>query len=262
VAVLSSGSATGFVRAALAASPGPARQLGSFPTACYLELGSGAVIAVLTSDAVQLPIGLTLPWSSGELDLLSVVRGLDGAVVRPGEPPEVRLGRLRVAATGRWDARLRHCGRPVCFPRLADVSDVWSDSPDPFGDPAAAVAGLLGRGPGLTPAGDDLLCGALAAARLFGIPAGPLADAVRDRLAGSERATTALSRQLLLCALAGDGLPELQRLAEAMCSPVSPDPVDRAWRRLLRIGHSSGAALAAGLLAGAPYAATSRPAAA
>jgi len=252
VAVLSSGSATGFVRAALAGSPGPARLLGSFPTVCYLELGSGAVIAVLTSDAVQLPIGLTLPWPSSGLDLPSLVRGGQPAV-RPGE---LRLGRLRVAVTGLRDARLRYCGRPVEFPAVPDLRSVLPDGPlDPFGDPIAAAAGLLGRGPGLTPAGDDLLCGALAAGVLFGIPGNRLAEAVRARLAGP-LITTGLSRQLLLRALAGDGLPELQRLAEAMCSQ---DGVEQACRRLLRIGHSSGAALAAGLLAGARQA---RPAAA
>jgi len=258
VAVLSSGSATGFVRAALAGSPGPARLLGSFPTACYLRLGSGAVIAVLTSDAVQLPIGLTLPWSSSRLDLRTVSRGGEPAV-RPGTPPEVRLGRLRVAATGRRDAGLRYCGRPVEIPALpGGLSDVLSDTVDPFVSPDAAVAALLGRGPGLTPAGDDLLCGALAATRLFGIPGTQLADAVRNRLA-LPLSTPDLSRQLLLSALAGDGLPELQQLAEAMCARAG---VERAWRRLLRIGHSSGAALAAGLLAGARQAAATRPAAA
>ena len=84
-----------------------------------------------------------------------------------------------------------------------------------------------------------------------------LAAAVRDRLS-LPLITTDLSRQLLLRALAGDGLPELQQLAAAMCAQAG---VERAWHRLLRIGHSSGAALAAGLLAGARHAA-SQPAAA
>jgi hypothetical protein len=133
------------------------------------------------------------------------------------------------------------------------LPEVWPDEsfgPDLFDDPVGAVARLLGRGPGLTPAGDDLLCGALAATVLFGVPRPDLARAVVARLAGSELATTSLSRQLLLRAVAGDGLPELRLLAEAMCRP-DPHPVERAWQRLLRIGHSSGAALAAGLLAGA-----------
>ncbi|HEU5269796.1 MAG TPA: DUF2877 domain-containing protein [Jatrophihabitans sp.] len=265
--VLSTGNATGFVRSALADSPGPARLLGSFPTACYLRLGSGAVVAVLTADAVQLPIGVTLPWPSSRLDLRTV--GPVGAVVRPDE---IRLGRLRVAVTGRRDAALRYCGRPVRLPADATgLPDLFGD-PDPladpdlagaldlFSDPAGAVAALLGRGPGLTPAGDDLLCGALAATVLFGLSGAGLRRAVLDRLAGSEGVTTGLSRQLLLSAVAGDGLPELQSLGAAICRP-DLEPVERAWRRLLRIGHSSGTALAAGLLAGARHA-TSRLAAA
>ena len=237
--MLSSGSATDFVRFALAGSPGPARLLGSFPTACYLELASGAVVAVLTSDAVRLPIGVTLPWPSSRLDLRALAPA--EAAVRPAE---IRLGRLRVTLTGRWDAALRCCGRPV---RVPDVAlGRWLD---PFGDPSLAVRRLLGRGPGLTPAGDDLICGALAATRLFGLAADRLADAVRDRLAGGS-VTTSLSRQLLLRAADGDGLPELQRLAEALCDP-DPRPIEPALRDVLRIGHSSGAALAAGLLAGA-----------
>jgi hypothetical protein len=256
VSVLSSGLAPPFVHAALV--PGPARLLGSFPTAGYLQLGSGTVIAVLTSDAVQLPIGVTLPWSSSELDL----PGLIGpGVVASG--PELRLGRLRIAVRGRREAALRYCGRPVQLTGPVGF-EVWDaldlDRADPFGDPTAAVGRLLGRGPGLTPAGDDLLCGALAASVLFGIEACGLAEAVRNRLADLDGGTTSLSRQLLLRAAAGDGLPELQQLGRALCQ-LDPVPVEAAWRRLLAIGHSSGAALGAGLLAGARQAAT-RPVAA
>jgi hypothetical protein len=241
--------------------PGPARLLGSFPTAGYLQLGSGAVIAVLTSDAVQLPIGVTLPWSSSELDLPSLAGSGAGVVVRPG--PELRLGRLRIAVRGRRAAALSHCGRPVQLtgPAGSGASDILEglDRVDPFD--AGAVGRLLGRGPGLTPAGDDLLCGALAATVLFGVDDCRLAEAVRTRLAHPDRVTTSLSRQLLLRAAAGDGLPELQQLGRALCQP-DPLPAEAAWRRLLAIGHSSGAALGAGLLAGARHAAASRPVAA
>lgn len=263
VAVLSSGSAPGFVWAALAESPGPARLLGSFPAACYLRLRSGAVIAVLSADAVQLPIGLTLPWRESQLGLRSV----GAATVCAGDPPELRLGRLRITLTGTRDAALPHCGRPVQLagppdgggPAWTQLERLWPG--EPFDDPAGAVGRLLGSGPGLTPAGDDLLCGALAASALFGIPGTALADAVLGRLAGSDLATTSLSRQLLLRAVAGDGLPELGQLGRALCQP-DPAVSRPAWQRVLRIGHSSGAALGLGLLAGARHAAAMRTAAA
>ncbi len=260
MAVLSSGRATGFACAALAGSPGPARLLGSFPSACYLELGSGAVVAVLTSDAVQLPIGVTLPWSSDRLDLRTV--GSDPAEVLAGSSPGIRIGRLRVRLTAGRDAGLPPCGRPVRIPEWAAGVAGWPDGAGwrqaqaaLFDAPEAAVQRLLGRGPGLTPAGDDLLCGALAAVRLFGIADDGLATAVRRRLADhTALTTTSLSRQLLLCAAAGDGLPELANLGSAMCGP-DPEPAEQALSELLRIGHSSGAALATGLLAGARRAA-------
>ncbi len=266
MAVLSSGSAPGFVWSALADSPGPARLLGTFPTACYLRLRSGAVIAVLSADAVQLPIGLTLPWRSSQFDLPSAVLAGQPAVACPADPPVLRLGRLRLTLAGRRDATLPRCGRPVQLAGPPDGGPAWAElarwcPADPFDDPVGAVGRLLGRGPGLTPAGDDLLCGALAATALFGLPGTALAAAVLDRLASSDRATTSLSRQLLLRAAAGDGLPELRELGRTLCLP-DPAASRPAWRRLLRIGHSSGAALGLGLLAGARRAAATRPAAA
>ena len=73
--------------------------------------------------------------------------------------------------------------------------------------------------------------------------------------------TTSLSRQLLLSAVAGNGLPELQELGQALCQPAAA-AAERAWRRLSRIGHSSGTALGIGLLAGARQAVPTRTAAA
>ena len=47
----------------------PADVLGRFATALYLRLAGGEVIALLSSDAVRLPIGLILPTSSREFPL-------------------------------------------------------------------------------------------------------------------------------------------------------------------------------------------------
>jgi hypothetical protein len=57
------GSATPFVRGQTQSQVGPVTVLGTFPTAIYLEFPSGAVIAVQTSNAVALPIGVVLPHS-------------------------------------------------------------------------------------------------------------------------------------------------------------------------------------------------------
>ena len=228
--------ATEYVAGLMRRPAAPARVLGRFDTACYLELADGSVLAVLTADAVQLPIGLTVAGLGRFPDVSAAVVG-DG---------RVQLGPLSIEAARVRSARLRPAGLPQV---PAEPSPLLTD-------PEAAVATRLGRGPGLTPAGDDELCGALAGLALFGTagsraaefdgaePDGArLREAVLARLT-DRRATTSLSAALLRRAVAGDGLPELQRLGEALCGRGS---VAAATEAVLRIGHSSGAALAAGL---------------
>src|SRR5262249_39110492 len=73
--------------------------------------------------------------------------------------------------------------------------------------PAPAVAQLLGRGPGLTPTGDDVLAGALVALSALGAPAAVvLADAVTAAAPG---ATTTVSAALLTHAARGECIPQL-----------------------------------------------------
>jgi hypothetical protein len=102
---------------------------------------------------------------------------------------------------------------------------------------------LVGAGPGLTPTGDDVLAGALVAAHATGD--GRLATLRSDtRAALRTRGTTAVSRGLLAHALDGYATVEVAEFVIATCA----GDVDDAAARLLRVGHSSGAALAAGAL--------------
>lgn len=100
---------------------------------------------------------------------------------------------------------------------------------------------LVGAGPGLTPTGDDVLAGALVAGHATADPrlAGWRA-AVRRAM--RTRETTAVSRGLLTHALDGWATPELADFVTAICRGTLGD----AGERLLAVGHSSGAALAAG----------------
>ncbi len=109
-----------------------------------------------------------------------------------------------------------------------------------------AVAGLVGLGLGLTPAGDDVLCGLLVGLHATG--RAPTAAAISAAI--DLRATSRLSADLLR--LAGDGHACLEVLAllAAMHRAGAPGNTDRATDRLLAIGHTSGADLATGLLLG------------
>lgn len=248
-------SATDFVRRELATGAGAATILGAFPTALYLELATGSVLAVLTADAITLPLGLVLPTASARTPLHRY-RGpasVDGGAVCVGD--------LRVRAAGDRPSKVPFVGAPLAGrvtearaalaeparqlgfdPRTPSDATAWS--------PTAVAVDLLGSGPGLTPAGDDFLCGLLAGAIAFARPYAELRAAIASVLADRPRATTSLSRQLLLLACDGYAIEPVIDLARALCSPDGR-AVSGAAERISVIGHSSGFALGCGVLAAA-----------
>lgn len=242
-------SATRQVVEQLAGADGELIVLGAFPTAVYLQLPRSAmVLAVLSADAVRLPIGLVLSARSTALALASVTE----ARLRRGE---LELPGLRILARPDRSAALHPAGRPAQLPGLRRLAAGTSIGLPPalvagLGTDPGVVAGLIGRGPGLTPAGDDLLCGLLAGSVLFGVDAEDVRHAVLDELASRPRATTSLSAALLRRAVAGEGIEQLSMLGQALCG-TDPALLARAWAALCAVGHSSGAALGAGLLAAA-----------
>ncbi|MEO5708531.1 MAG: DUF2877 domain-containing protein [Nocardioidaceae bacterium] len=105
-------------------------------------------------------------------------------------------------------------------------------------DPSA----LVGRGPGLTPSGDDEVAGALVAAHATGDPRlDAWCSATRDALLS--RRTTAVSWGLLHHALEGWATPELAAHVDEACTGHRGP----AFERLLTVGHTSGRALAEGV---------------
>lgn len=109
-----------------------------------------------------------------------------------------------------------------------------------------AMLALLGRGPGLTPEGDDLLAGAAIAAAAAGGPL-TLPPALRSL-------TTPLSATLLELAVVGAGPLAVHALV---------DPAREDWRAALRelvgLGASSGRAIALGVAAAAAVLGARRP---
>ena len=115
---------------------------------------------------------------------------------------------------------------------------------------AAAVRDVLGRGPGLTPEGDDLLAAVAGTLAVLG-PAmeqdGSTLSAVLEALAPIPGRTTALSATLLTLALERR-LPEpAGRLLDLTGAGETAWPA--ALARLERLGHGSGRAYAAGIAA-------------
>ena len=109
---------------------------------------------------------------------------------------------------------------------------------------ADVATGLIGRGEGLTPLGDDLLAGWLALHRAAGVATPAVDDVVRSHA----HRTTLLSATLLDCAVHGEVLPEYAAWVGAL--GTSDAPVRAA--ALSAVGATSGA----GLLLGAHLALT------
>jgi len=105
----------------------------------------------------------------------------------------------------------------------------------------------VGLGSGLTPAGDDVLAGALVALAAGG-HRHALVAAVLEALPGR---TTALSAVLLRHACDGLAVPALVDVVDGFQAAGDGRTTDLPGRvgRLLAVGHSSGAALAHGAVA-------------
>jgi hypothetical protein len=194
------------------------------------------VLCVGTLEAVRLPGSLVVPALPGSgtayagRGRLVVGRG-SWRVVRWWRPPRASaLGRpaFDVRALLPREDRLLGLGVPVPCPSYGGLNP----------------AELVGAGPGLTPAGDDVLAGALVAAYATGDPrlAG-WSRQTRDAL--STHRTTAVSRAMLHHALDGYATPELAGYVTAVCRGGD---VERAGARLEAVGHTSGTALLAGVL--------------
>ena len=128
-----------------------------------------------------------------------------------------------------------------------DALRIAVKSRQPAGIATALVAGL-GNGPGLTPAGDDLVLGFLLALNRWGnrlcpdLPPEPINRALVE---AARQRTTALSASLIECA--ANGLAD-ERLVLALDGLVSGNLTeDRIVDHFQDWGHTSGAAALAGM---------------
>jgi Protein of unknown function (DUF2877) len=242
------------VAALVLGEPAGATVVGAHRYALYLSVG-GRVLPVVTSDALALPTAVRLavpsgavPWGVAAGDQVLVGGGLvalpalDVAAARTWRPARVRpVAAPRVGCSdGRrgshLSTQLEGSGAGDEHEWLARGIRAALDSP-------AGVGALVGRGPGLTPSGDDALAGALLVAHALGTGTA-LADAVRARLA----ATTAVSAALLDAAADGYAARPVVMLVDAAVADDA-EAVRRALPAVLAIGHTSGADTVTGIRA-------------
>jgi len=186
--------------------------------AVYVEV-QGHCVGVVAASAVAVPCALQVAGdvapSAARAEVRDGVLHLDDVALRIGRIRDVRVPRL----TG-----------PV------------ATGPAPLS--REEVAALVGVGDGLTPYGDDVLCGWLGAHRAAGVATSDVDDAVR----ALAHRTTLLSATLLDCAVRGEVLAEFAAWLRSLGTPREP----AAAATLSSIGHTSGL----GLLRGARRALT------
>ncbi len=225
----------------------------SATVASYLSVpepgSSTPVIALLTKDAVRLPIGVSVATERLP-EAGSVVRIGDGSIV----------GSDRTWRPVRWwdprpglstDDLVRHGSK------LLEVLE--GQLPSAFGLPLADALGVagslaagdvgpalevIGLGPGLTPAADDVVAGALAVLALCG-RLHHLVTAAVDLRASTH--TTALSAALLAAAGKGQVIPQAAAVLAVLATGGSPARLRSVAAELFSVGATSGHDLCAGM---------------
>lgn len=241
--------------------PRAATVLGTSAYAVWL-LVDESVIVVSTVDATRLPNSVEIPADS-KADLFKLVHhgasveigfnrvmleGLTVNVARWWDPrpvlPTTTLAQLQTNISG-LPSEVPDVDSPLLHQALADNS--------PTGLLVAAKS-MLGRGSGLTPEADDYLAGALAALRTLG-PAVASRDveSMLDRVSAplarlADLRTTTFSAALIHYALRGQVAAPAGALLRAL---AGRGEIALSHSVLCNVGHSSGPALAAGIILGA-----------
>lgn len=247
----------------------PAVELGEGAGQVLAVDGRGRVVAVYRRAAyLRLPAGLVALVVPGVWRGPSHVRcGARPGLLAPGDRVDVaggaslRIGGVVVDLSRATVWR----GRLPAPEALAAASAAIFESAPPTAllDPRYAdrLAGALhrldhddldgvaralgGLGPGLTPAGDDVLAGILLVRRALG------GDAAGPRLEAAVRAvrTTWIAKEMLVWAARGQAVEPVHDLLVALAGGDGPRAA-ASLAALARLGHTSGADLAFGLAMG------------
>lgn len=217
----------------------------------------GRILPVVQPGALLLPSAVRLPTT-------------EALVARLGQQVEVGEGRLRSAdweieAVRQWRPRAVHVAAPLSQVMLADPSDQprylgHAMTPTLRGLAAElayaltlgrtdrarrAAAGLVGLGPGLTPSGDDVICGLLLTLR--GAGRTDLVTELADLLEPLLDRTSALSAALIACAVRGFAVPAVIDLVDLLAATGHAG--DDRIAAVAVIGHTSGVDLLTGISA-------------
>lgn len=246
-------------------SPGSGVVHSVFARAVNLDL-RGELWTLVAAEKADLPFGIRVGLSN-----------LDPLRLRGGEAVSVRAGFVGIGARLVVDCRAASRWAPACpaeaAPGLTERLDVlraaarhraWPGSERMAHAVRTALqdgtglgpvlAQVVGRGPGATPAGDDVLVGALAAltSPRSGRPGARAAALLCRSLLPLLSTTSDVSGQLLRQAARGLFCRDLHELVAAVIADTHARDLHESVRRVIETGATSGGDACEGLLAFAP----------
>ncbi|GAB3301454.1 DUF2877 domain-containing protein [Epidermidibacterium keratini] len=242
--IVASAAAAAAATQLIATATGPGRRVAEFAHTQLFELPTceGTQLLALTTGSAS--------YSANSVRLpATYFHALDGERLEVTGTRELTVGALRITITRTWRSavprlvrnRTQNGAAPPISTRTGDSGAILQSAIGARPPAPTTIDQLIGWGGGLTPTGDDIVCGLLAAARAYADPR--LAD-WSAQTAARLHATTDLSAQFLRLAMAGHVTAELRELLLALDTPH----LAAAVRRLLRVGHASGADLGTGVL--------------
>jgi len=249
-----------------------------FQNACNLRLKTGEIVVLLVRENLNVPHGIRLNTPQGFS--FEAILPVDAAM-------HIRAGVLRFETSSPFALDLRtaniwHCPIGALGANMAELSNLtaWHNATDCFQhhdkqtgldgfafwpdlraaifqveakQTASLLNPLIGRGPGLTPSGDDFIVGLLA-----GLWAQASHDPKRTRyitvlgksLEKYLPKTSDISAAYLSAACQGEVSESLSILSCALARGANAATLKSAMDQALAVGHTSGADGVAGLLAG------------
>jgi hypothetical protein len=242
----------------LTGQPRPATVLGTERHAVWLRTDDDVVVAT-TADATRLPNSIEIGRPSSAGVFAHIEHGTTATIGSRG----IVFDSIAIDAVRWWNPRpaLPDVSRAALEATVASLSPTVpgvdpSELTDALADRSAggllrAAGHLLGSGPGLTPEGDDYLAGAISGTRILATALGDhaavtmLEVATAPLVALAHARTTTFSAALIGHAAQG----RVARPAGAfLMSLAGRGDVEDSWNALTAVGHTSGPALAAGIV--------------
>lgn len=226
----------------------------------------GEMWTLLAAEKADMPFGIRVPLPN-----------FDALGLRRGETVNLRAGYVGIGsrlvvdcrAAARWmpagqDNPTRGLGQRLAVVTTAARGRSWRESAQMARDvkaaldePAllnAALAKVVGRGPGATPSGDDVLVGILAVltSPYSGGAGAEAAESLGRSIIPLLPTTTDVSGQLLRQATQGLFGRDIHELVSSLIGEPAPEQHRENVRRVVETGATSGADMCEGLLAFAP----------